>query len=562
LWIGCAQLALAGLAMVAGSDCALGQTEPPEHRIFTIDTIIQGQSSAISRAYGISNNGWVVGESTATAAPGSKKHAFLWVFNELGPTFPARTTKDVHALSGLTSTLESIGHDVNINNMIVGRKGGIADPLAIRFIVSSTGASATAIDVGVLGGGSFSTAWAINDTDALGLTTIVGESQIGTNCIGGGGKQTRGIRLVIGGTMGLVVLNVFGDPHQKCGAYEVNNDLDSDPNPDMVGYSGTCLFSGQLCLGPDDAAHWSGPGDALEIDDLFELGQHAALGMNDADMIVGYGWVDYDPSPGTLCVQEATWWQSALHGPVNLGDVTGIDLEDITFANAITEPFDSSKLVVVGRNESDGVAFRWKYDGSSWTAGDLNLTLFDTDATTDVDPCGWDRLFEATDVNDIRWIVGFGDRFPVTAGDQVRGFLVVPALPCGADFNGDCFVDGGDLGQLLLHWAPCPSGIDCFACSLASTCPWDLNCDGTVNGADIGQLQLHFDDDFPCGPECTGIDCTGGSFAGGGEGGSSAASGGGEGSIPNLSEIIAELVESGDVDLVVWLLDVLGNPNQ
>jgi len=108
----------------------------------------------------------------------------------------------------------------------------------------------------------------------------------------------------------------------------------------------------------------------------------------------------------------------------------------------------------------------------------------------------------------------------------------------------------------------CRSGINCFACTLSSSCPWDLNCDGVVDGADLGQLQLHYDNEAPCGPECTGIDYTGGggSFAGGG----SAPMGAGEGqdSIPNLSAIIAELTESGHADLVVWLLQVLGDSDE
>lgn len=53
----------------------------------------------------------------------------------------------------------------------------------------------------------------------------------------------------------------------------------------------------------------------------------------------------------------------------------------------------------------------------------------------------------------------------------------VNACPKPTDFNGDGFVDGGDLGTLLGEWGPAGGyGIA------------DLNCDGTVDGADLGTL--------------------------------------------------------------------------
>ena len=47
------------------------------------------------------------------------------------------------------------------------------------------------------------------------------------------------------------------------------------------------------------------------------------------------------------------------------------------------------------------------------------------------------------------------------------------------DLNGDGFVNGADLGLLLLAWGPCPA-----------PCPEDLNGDGAVDGADLGLLLL------------------------------------------------------------------------
>lgn len=46
------------------------------------------------------------------------------------------------------------------------------------------------------------------------------------------------------------------------------------------------------------------------------------------------------------------------------------------------------------------------------------------------------------------------------------------------DLTGDGFVNGADLGLLLVDWGPC------------SGCPGDLNDDGFVNGADLGLLLV------------------------------------------------------------------------
>ena len=57
-------------------------------------------------------------------------------------------------------------------------------------------------------------------------------------------------------------------------------------------------------------------------------------------------------------------------------------------------------------------------------------------------------------------------------------FAVVQVVPIRpqADLNGDCVVDGDDLGALLGYWGFCPG------------CPADFNDDGYVDGADLGEL--------------------------------------------------------------------------
>ena len=63
-------------------------------------------------------------------------------------------------------------------------------------------------------------------------------------------------------------------------------------------------------------------------------------------------------------------------------------------------------------------------------------------------------------------------------GNAMIGDEQCVTAPCPADLNGDGFVNGDDLGQLLGAWGQCAS----------SECPADFNEDGFVNGDDLGTL--------------------------------------------------------------------------
>ena len=57
---------------------------------------------------------------------------------------------------------------------------------------------------------------------------------------------------------------------------------------------------------------------------------------------------------------------------------------------------------------------------------------------------------------------------------------ILPSCPCIGDLNGDCMVNGADLGLMLGAWGSCgKKGPGCFG---------DLNDDGAVDGADLGLL--------------------------------------------------------------------------
>lgn len=78
----------------------------------------------------------------------------------------------------------------------------------------------------------------------------------------------------------------------------------------------------------------------------------------------------------------------------------------------------------------------------------------------------------------VTYFVTAADRAGNVSVSQTLGFDL-GALPVG-DLNGDCVVDGADLGLLLSAWGDAGG-------------PADLNNDGVVDGADLGLLLSEFD---------------------------------------------------------------------
>jgi hypothetical protein len=58
--------------------------------------------------------------------------------------------------------------------------------------------------------------------------------------------------------------------------------------------------------------------------------------------------------------------------------------------------------------------------------------------------------------------------------------IAITALNQPGDLNGDCRVNGADLGALLSSWGPCTG------------CAADMTGDGVVGGADLGALLAHW----------------------------------------------------------------------
>lgn len=76
---------------------------------------------------------------------------------------------------------------------------------------------------------------------------------------------------------------------------------------------------------------------------------------------------------------------------------------------------------------------------------------------------------------------GLGSVSAVSGGIfHVIAIASEPSPPCPADFNGDYFVEGYDLGVLLSEWGPCITG--------APSCRADLDGNGIVDGDDLGSF--------------------------------------------------------------------------
>ena len=159
-------------------------------------------------------------------------------------------------------------------------------------------------------------------------------------------------------------------------------------------------------------------------------------------------------------------------------------LDDATWALANWRDaygFPSEKLVLgvpfYGRNGSN----------TSWTYSSIVATWNPVPAQNWTGE-NWDIFFNGRDLVETKvqyvldngfggvmiWALGYdapGEASLLAAMDGVNG-------ACAGDINGDCVVDGGDLGILLGLW-----GAD-------RTSEADLNGDGITNGADLGLLTV------------------------------------------------------------------------
>lgn len=151
---------------------------------------------------------------------------------------------------------------------------------------------------------------------------------------------------------------------------------------------------------------------------------------------------------------------------------------------AWTSPFrgriDISGSAWMGRNIGRSNDWKLSIDGTPISSG----SMFDGDPWSSANPF----LFElgsggAAALDDVKVCTGSEVKLEIVRTTMSGEFTVVNLTitqvvefgPCQSDLNGDCTVDGADLGLLLGDWG-----------SRNSTA--DVNGDATVDGADLGLL--------------------------------------------------------------------------
>ncbi|MGQ0627568.1 MAG: PEP-CTERM sorting domain-containing protein [Phycisphaerales bacterium] len=247
-------------------------------------------------------------------------------------------------------------------------------------------------------------------------------------------------------------------------------------------------------------------------------------GYSEARGVSGDGTIVVGISTTTSGLARAFRWTSAM-GMVSIGDLAGG--EDFSEALAISS--DGSTIVGNSVNEEGGVAFRWTSESGMVSIGDLpgglvqasaravnsdgsvivgegiaTDDIFDSEAFiwdstngmrsirsvltgAGIDLTGW-TLSSATGVSgDGRRIVGNG----INPMGQSEAFLVIlnpDAPPCPVDFNGDGFVEPGDLDDFITSFF---SDID------EERSRTDFNGDGFVEPGDLDEFITAFFD-APC----------------------------------------------------------------
>jgi hypothetical protein len=519
------------------------------YRIYALPPL--SQTNLGHRARGISNNGIIVGESQLN----NQQHAFVLLTQ---PMFGFSQDQTIDLQASITSPIASVARGVNAAGKIAGEARLNLNPGAVTraFAFELAGGAITATNLGNLftpDNARDSSAYDITDTSPA---WVIGWSELGrpvppefldfiAQCNPGARLVFR--RQLIGGA----VMEAFFTPGPGNGQLEEPDNLNGEGYGvnaalQIVGQTFQCSNStGGNCDSRRDAARWVSPTSSVELLSYAPVmdmiaGRGEARGINTAGNIVGFGYSDNPPTPPFTCGNRATFWLSATATPFNLqmGATPSLDESNQTLANAINNANGCVLLSVVGLNVTANSAQLWvQSQTGQWTRVELTSAI--NSAT------GWEKLFEATDINDNGWIVGFGDR-DLGPAIKERAFLAVPFGPCRADITGNGTVDGDDLGQLLLNFSTpgCFGDIPCMS---------DLDGDGNVDGADLGILLLTF------GPCPSG--CGGGAGASGGGGGEGASAFEGEESSepPTLEELIMMLLELGEDEYISTLLEVWNN---
>lgn len=432
----------AGALMLAWAVPASAQVA--SYQVFDLGTL-PSASPAESQALAINDKHEVVGWSRDSVG---QMHAVLWLYC---PNYGLAhfTLHDLTDLAGYTLNGEAT--DINSAGLVVGGQTTASTSLMSAFIWDLTSLPSLAtVELNPLSGN-------IGDSIAYGVSEVYPAIVVGTSPSDAGACretvfQNHGFWYEQNTSPSAV-----NDVGAGSGTYGEIRAVNSAFVPEAVGYW-TSICGVTDCVPENVAADWAfGGSPALAaIPDNGPAYGAAALGLNESGHIVGIAL-----TATSECIEHASFWSSSAATLVDLGAI-GIS-GDESIAYKVTNAGPSGELTAVGSNLTLLNAWRWDRDsGGSWSGTNLNSKISPS--------CGWE-LYVAFDVSDDGWIVGYG-----LVGGELHGFLLKP-IDC-ADLNGDCVVDGGDLGFLLGAWS----------CAALPCWRADLNVDGAVDGADLGIL--------------------------------------------------------------------------
>lgn len=399
---------------------ALGQ---PSYTVTEIATL----GGPSSRAVALNNTGTVVGFSSTRAAPDVSR-AFRWSHGEIsdlgtlgGPSAAAFDVNDAGQVTGWAETKDSIPFNETVHAYLW--QGG------------------TMVDLGTTGGMS-SRGLALN---AEGVVT--GASQI-----------------------------CWYDPKDpKAPCFPVANEYtfvsDGGAANDLGGLFGSSDSSG---LGINASGQIVGQSIAL---DGFLTARHAVLWQDgqaiDLGTLGGVNSWAFDVNDAGIVAGFSDSRDNVAHHPF----VYDIEADRMTDLGLPSGFLSAEALAINNSGQIVGVAFSccgvsaFVYDG--FAMHDLNELI--------APGSGW-TLIEATDINDIGWIVGYG-----LHNGAERGFLLKPVTDdCGADLDCDNEVDLFDYA-LFVACLTGPQAAMLPGCDHA-----DLELDGDVDLRDLGLFVRSF----------------------------------------------------------------------
>ena len=421
----------------------------PRFRFTDLGDLCGGCLYEGSRAFGVNNAGQVVGYSMYEyESQEAAKRAFLWL-PEPAFGFPAGM-QNLGMLPGQPEWKNSSATAINAAGRIVGTSasdGFIWVPEAFAGLPAKTmSALPTFVEDGDC------TPAALDDEDDP--LTVVGWAVYG-EC-GDVQEPISEYRGFIWRTDNQGELTELPPPPPPGGEDDWTDTkafgLNSAPGSRIVGRTGYCGDSGGGGCGDLVSAAPAWTGTTPTALDMTAFGDIEGEGrdVNDAGEIVG--WAN---DVNHVCRSRAVYWADSESDLTDLHTESGMDVEHKTVANAI-----NSQQEIVGWNESTSEAILWEPDGSGgWTHTNLDALIREQMVGGD-EQHEW-AFFQAFDINDAGWIVGWGVR-PYEGGVNTA-FLVTPTEgDCLGDIVPDGTVDVLDLLEVLSQWG-CSTGQICTA---------------------------------------------------------------------------------------------------